>query len=305
MPSLLIVRPIARVSWLAWLLVPSFALGDEPARAPVAGLDVFPKALVLEGPRDARRVLVTGLMPDGSKVDLSGSTTFEAPEGMALRPGGTSRRAELADWLTAPENPYFARSLVNRVWSYFPGKGIIDPVDDTRSSNPPSNPELLDALERDFIAHGFDVRLLMRTIARSRTYQASIATNEWNEDDSVNFSHASVRRLTAEQLSDAIDRAAGRRPSFAGVPGGFRASQLPDSQVAVGGFLDLFGRPAREIPCECERSSEVSLGQALNLVNGPTISARLLPFFGNILRKPWKTRGLSFSPPQNRAQQTP
>ncbi len=195
-----------------------------------------------------------------------------------------SRREELADWLTAPENPYFARSLVNRVWSYFLGRGIIDPVDDIRSSNPPSNPELLDALEKDFIAHGFDVRHLMRTIAGSRTYQASIATNEWNADDTVNFAHASVRRLTAEQLYDAIDLAAGRKPKFADVPSGFRANQLPDSQVASGGFLDLFGRPARETPCECERSSEVSLGQALNLVNGPTISDALVDPDGRIAR---------------------
>jgi len=195
-----------------------------------------------------------------------------------------SRREELADWLTAAENPFFARSLVNRVWSYFLGRGIIDPVDDIRSSNPPSNPELLDALEKDFVAHGFDLRHLMRTVARSRTYQASIAANEWNADDSVNFSHAAVRRLTAEQLSDAIDLAAGRKPRFADVPAGFRANQLPDSQVAAGGFLDLFGRPARETPCECERSGEVSLGQALNLVNGPTISDALVEPDGRIAR---------------------
>jgi len=228
--------------------------------------------------------------------DRGGGEVTHPKDGRVMTPGfpygfehkakatKANRRQELADWLTAPENPYFARSLVNRVWSYFLGKGIIDPVDDIRSSNPPSNPELLDALEKDFISHGFDLRYLMRTIARSRTYQSSIATNDWNEDDSVNFSHASVRRLTAEQLSDAIDRAAGRKPNFAGVPSGFRASQLPDSQVAAGGFLDLFGRPARETPCECERSSEVSLGQALNLVNGPTISDALVDPNGRIAR---------------------
>ena len=209
---------------------------------------------------------------------------FPYPSRRQGREASKSRREELASWLTAPENPFFARSLVNRVWSYFLGRGIIDPVDDIRSSNPPSNPELLDALEKDFIAHKFDVRHLMRTIARSRTYQASIATNEWNADDTVNFSHAAVRRLTAEQLSDAIDRASGRNPRFAGVPAGFRANQLPDSQVASGGFLDLFGRPARDTPCECERSSEVSLGQALNLVNGPTISDALVDPDGRLVR---------------------
>ena len=194
----------------------------------------------------------------------------------------SSRREQLADWLTAPENPFFARSIVNRVWSYFLGRGIIDPVDDIRSSNPASNPELLDMLERDFLAHSFDLRHLMRTIARSRTYQASIATTKWNVDDLANFSHATPRRLTAEELLDAIDVATGREPRFAGVPAGFRAEQLPDSQVAGGGFLDLFGRPPRESPCECERSSEVSLGQALNLVNGPTIAEALIDPAGRV-----------------------
>jgi hypothetical protein len=194
----------------------------------------------------------------------------------------SSRREQLADWLTAAENPYFARSAANRVWSYFLGRGIIDPVDDIRSSNPPSNPELLDWLEKEFVAHDFDLRHLMRTIARSRTYQASIATNAFNRDDPMNFSHATPRRLTAEQLLDAIDVAAGRQPKFPGVPVGFRANQLPDSQVSAGGFLDLFGRPPRESPCECERSSEVSLSQALNLVNGPTISDALIDPNGRI-----------------------
>ena len=192
-----------------------------------------------------------------------------------------SRREQLADWLTSPENPYFAKSVVNRVWSYLLGRGIIDPVDDIRSSNPPSNPELLDALEKDFLAHNFDLRHLIKTIAQSQTYQASILTNKFNADDAINFSHATPRRLTAEQLIDAIDVAAGRRPSFAGVPVGFRADQLPDSQVG-GTFLDLFGRPARDTPCECERSSEVSLSQALNLVNGPTIADALLDPNGRI-----------------------
>lgn len=195
-----------------------------------------------------------------------------------------SRRAALADWLTSAENPYFARSIANRIWSYFLGKGIIDPVDDIRSGNPPSNPELLDALEKDLIAHRFDLRYLMRTIARSRTYRASIVVNKFNEDDTSNFSHATPRRLTAEELMDAIDLATGKRPRFAGVPEGFRADQLPDSQIAAGGFLDLFGRPPRETPCECERSSEVSLSQALNLVNGPTIADALVDPNGRIAK---------------------
>lgn len=186
-----------------------------------------------------------------------------------------SRRQQLADWLTSPKNPFFAKSMANRIWSYFLGRGIIDPVDDIRASNPPSNAALLDALTEGFVKSGFDLRKLMREIVSSRTYQASIATNEWNQDDKVNFSHQVARRLTAEQLLDAISLATGSMQRYPGVPMGTRAQQLPDTKVAGGSFLDLFGRPARESPCECERTSEVSLSQALNLMNGETISTAI------------------------------
>jgi hypothetical protein len=194
----------------------------------------------------------------------------------------TVRRQALADWITAPENPFFAKSLVNRLWSYFLGKGIIDPVDDIRSSNPPSNAELLDALTADFLKSGFDMKHVMRTICRSRVYQHSIRTNEWNEDDRDNFSHAAPRRLTAEQLVDAIHAATGTTPKFAGVPAGFHASQLADTKVAAGEFFSLFGTPPRESPCECERKGEVSLGQTLNLINGPTIAEAIIDPNGRI-----------------------
>jgi hypothetical protein len=195
---------------------------------------------------------------------------------------GRTRRETLANWLTSAKNPYFAASWVNRVWSYFLGKGIIDPVDDIRSSNPPVNPALLSALTEDFVRSGFDTKHLIRTICNSRTYQASHKTNRWNADDSTNFSHALPRRLSAEQLVDAVARATGSVQRYPGVPSGFRAVQLPDTTVAAGGFLDLFGRPARESPCECERSSTVSLGQALNLVNGDLIAKALTDPAGRI-----------------------
>jgi hypothetical protein len=185
--------------------------------------------------------------------------------------GTTDRRKELATWLTSKENPYFAKSMANRYWSYFLGRGIIDPVDDIRASNPPSNSELLDALATDFVAHDFDLKHLIRTIVTSNTYQRSYRTNQWNTDDVVNFSHAYPRRLTAEQLYDAIMVATGSPFEIPGAPIGFHAAQLPDPQIEVG-FLDMFGRAPRESPCECERTSEVSLGQTLNLINGPTIS---------------------------------
>ena len=182
----------------------------------------------------------------------------------------STRREQLAQWLTAKENPYFARSIVNRYWSYFFGRGIIDPVDDIRAGNPASNPELLDALTKDFVDSGYDLKKLIRTICNSATYQRSLEAGQWNEDDTINFSHALPRRLSAEQLYDAIIQATGAPRALPGVPAGFRASELPDSDVEVA-FLDMFGRAPRESPCECERTSDVSLGQTLNMVNGPTI----------------------------------
>ncbi|MFN3650713.1 MAG: DUF1549 and DUF1553 domain-containing protein [Armatimonadota bacterium] len=195
-----------------------------------------------------------------------------------------NRREALAEWLTSPKNPFFAMSTANRIWSYFMGRGIIDPVDDIRGSNPPSNAALLDALTQDFVKSGFDLRHLMRTIVRSRTYQSSIVTNKWNADDTVNFSHQVARRLTAEQLLDAITQATGSMQKYPGVPAGTRAQQLPDTRVAGGGFLDLFGRPARESPCECERTSEMSLAQALNLMNGDTIGNAVSDPNGRVAR---------------------
>jgi hypothetical protein len=187
-------------------------------------------------------------------------------------PDDQKRREAMAQWLTSKDNPFFAKAIANRVWSYFLGKGIIDPVDDIRASNPPSNPALLDALTQEVIEHNFDLRRLMRTIVNSRVYQTSIVTNEWNGTDRDNFSHAFPRRLTAEQLMDAVSQAAGARPNFPEVPEDTAASQLVDPHIGKEGFLDVFGRPGRESSCECERRADFSLPQALNLVNGRTIS---------------------------------
>jgi hypothetical protein len=199
-------------------------------------------------------------------------------------PSDARRRDALADWLTSKENPFFARSTANRVWSYFFGRGIIEPVDDIRASNPPSNPALLDALAADFIQHGFDLRHLMRTIVNSRTYQASIAVSEWNAGDASNFARAIPRRLAAEQLMEALTQATGIRPEFPEVPPDTHPAQLPDPHVGKDGFLDLFGRPARESSCECERRSDLSLPQALNLVNGKTISDAVADSTGRVAK---------------------
>jgi hypothetical protein len=187
-------------------------------------------------------------------------------------PNDSRRRDALATWLVSKENPFFAKAVANRVWSYFFGKGIIDPVDDIRASNPPVNAALLESLTKDLTDHNFDLQHLMRTIVNSRAYQTSIATNEWNGGDGDNFSHAIPRRLSAEQMMDAVTAAAGVRPNFPEVPQDTNADQLPDPHVGKDGFLDVFGRPQRESACECERRADFSLPQALNLVNGRTIS---------------------------------
>jgi hypothetical protein len=204
--------------------------------------------------------------------------------GTGAPPTDAQRRQAYAEWLTARDNPFFAKSTVNRVWSYFFGRGIIDPVDDIRASNPPSNPALLDALAKDFLDHDFDLRHLMRTIANSRTYQASFSTNEWNEKDGENFSHAIPRRLSAEELMDALAQATGVRPVFPEAPPDTNAEQVTDPHIGKDGFLDLFGRPARESSCECERRSDLSLPQALNLVNGKTISDAVADAGGRVAR---------------------
>jgi WD40 repeat protein/mono/diheme cytochrome c family protein len=184
-----------------------------------------------------------------------------------------SRRVELSAWLTSKDNPYFAKSYVNRLWGYLFGVGLIEPLDDIRAGNPPSNPDLLDYLTREFIKNGFDVRKIMRQICTSRTYQLSVETNKWNADDRLNYSHALARRLPAEVLLDAVYRVTGSVSKIPGVAPGTRAAALPDAGVEVpSGFLATFGRPPRESACECERSSGMQLGPIMALVSGPTLA---------------------------------
>jgi hypothetical protein len=188
-----------------------------------------------------------------------------------INASGSSRRQQLAEWVTSRDNQYFAKSYVNRMWGYLLGVGIIDPIDDIRAGNPPSNPELLDALTKDFLEHQFDVQHLVKQICKSRTYQHSVKTNDWNFDDTLNYSHALPRRLSAEALFDAIHLATGSVLRINGAPVGFRAAELPDAGVSDP-FLDDFGRPVRESACECERSSGMVLGPIMKLVNGPTVA---------------------------------
>ena len=189
-------------------------------------------------------------------------------------PAGTDRRAAFADWLTKPGNEFFAKSVANRVWFHLMGRGIVDPVDDFRESNPAANDELLAALATEFTKAGFKLRPLVRTIMASRTYQLAAEPNETNADDAKYFSHATTKLLTAEQLLDALGDVTGVPEKFPGLPAGTRAVQLPDTDVAHP-FLKTFGQPARELACECERESDGNLAQALQLINGPTINDKV------------------------------
>jgi len=187
-------------------------------------------------------------------------------------PAEASRRQQLAEWITSPENQYFARSYVNRLWGYLFGVGIIDPIDDIRAGNPPSNPELLEYLTKEFVQSGFDARHVVKLITKSRTYQLSVAANKWNADDKINYSHATARRLPAEVLLDSVYRVTGSQSKFPGVPAGTRAASLPDTGDLPSGFLSTFGRPARESACECERVNTLQLGPVMALVNGQTLA---------------------------------
>ena len=192
--------------------------------------------------------------------------------------GEGDRLQVLADWVADPKNPFFARTQVNRVWSYLLGRGIVEPNDDFRLSNPPVNPELLDALTKDFIAHGFDLKRLIRTIMSSRTYQLSSQPNDTNRDDEANFSRGVVRSLQAEQLLDAIASATLVPQHFDGQPLGTRAGQLPGVAAQskkltdAEKFLRLFGKPERLLSCDCERSDNTTLGQALQMITGQLIN---------------------------------
>ena len=185
-------------------------------------------------------------------------------------------RTALADWMSDRANPFFARTLVNRYWKHFFNRGIVEPEDDMRETNPPSNPELLDALAQHFIDSGYDLKALIRDITRSQTYQLSAVPNHYNAADRQNFSRYYAKRLTAEVLFDSINDVTRTPSNFAGMPAGTRATALPDNSFNAGSyFLTVFGRPESSSACECERTQEASLAQALHLLNAKDIQDKL------------------------------
>ncbi len=197
--------------------------------------------------------------------------------------GESDRLLELSEWLTSSDNGRFARMQVNRIWYHLMGRGLVDPIDDFRATNPPSHPELLDWLAEDFVKHGFELRHTIRLIMQSKTYGLASEPTAENRED-LNYSHALIRRLTAEQVLDSLSRAAGTPVAFNGYPKDIRAAQITgveavrarDEKPSLGDqFLKLFGKPPRLQSCECERSEETTLNQAFQMVSGPLINKLL------------------------------
>ncbi len=198
-----------------------------------------------------------------------------------LPPG--DRRQQLAAWMTSRDNPWFAKNIANRVWAHLMGRGLVEPVDDVRATNPPSNPELLDALAKSLTDDGFNFRKLLRTIVASQSYQRATDSNPTNERDEQNYSRALFKRLDAEVLLDAVCQTTGVAEKFQGVPSGSRAIQLWDSKVSHY-FLRLFGRPVRSSACTCERNAEPNVSQVLHLLNSPDLQTKLSHRGGTLVR---------------------
>lgn len=192
-------------------------------------------------------------------------------------------RHALVDWMSSPDNPFFAKAAVNRYWKHFLNRGVVEPEDDMRVTNPATNPALLDALSEHFIQSGFDLKDLVRTICRSKTYQLSAEPNDYNAEDRQNFARYYPRRLSAEVLLDAVNSATNSTTAFDGLPAGTNAIELPDSNFGSY-FLTVFGRPEGTSACECERSGDANLAQSLHLLNSSEIQSKLTASTGRAAR---------------------
>lgn len=211
-------------------------------------------------------------MPVQPKIDPTAPKPPVVP--VSLTKTNEDRRVQLAAWMTKPENPFFAKNISNRLWAHFLGRGLVEPVDDVRATNPPSNPELLDALSAHLVKNKYDVRELMRTIIASAAYQRTTEPTSGNERDEQNYSRALFKRMSAEVLLDAVCQTTGVPEKFNGTPMGSRAIQLWDSRAAHY-FLRIFGRPLRATACSCERSAAPNVSQVLHLLNSPEIEQKL------------------------------
>ncbi|MBW3540590.1 MAG: DUF1549 and DUF1553 domain-containing protein [Planctomycetes bacterium] len=251
------------------------------------GLASFFTRIEIKDNGDGARYGGTKLLRPIDRVNKTRRLKIEAPPSLFGREvkadAGGDIRSELADWVTSSDNPYFSRSLVNRYWAWLMGRGLVEPVDDLRPTNPPSMPPLLEALNADFVQHGYDAKHLVRTILNSRAYQlASRVTSETDRDGTF-CTHRRYRRLPAPVLLDAVNFATGATESFEGLPRGTRALALPDPAVQSH-FLTTFGRSVRSSPCECATSNESDLAQALHLLNGQAMGARISAKDGRLAR---------------------
>ncbi len=216
--------------------------------------------------------------PAQARNDRSGKML--APAGLGSQPltltAEEDPRTHLADWMADPQNPFFAKALVNRYWKHFFSRGIVEPEDDMRETNPPANPELLNALAASFVESHFDLKQLCRTICRSSTYQLSALPNEYNLKDKQNFSRYYPKRLPAEVLYDAFHQVTATTQSFGGLPAGTKSMQIPDPSMAQNVyFLKVFGQPQGDTACECERSQEANLAQSLHLLNSNEVQSKV------------------------------
>src|ERR1043166_930571 len=205
------------------------------------------------------------------------------PGGTKLDPTTGDPRQHLAEWMTKADNPWFARLAANRLWKHYLGRGLVEPEDDLRSTNPATNEPLLDYLAAQLVERRYDLKALSRLILNSRGYQLSGVPNATNRDDEQNFSRHSVRRLPAEVLLDAISTVTETPEAFPGRARGTRAIELWDNRLPSY-FLDIFGRSERLSPCECGRTSEPTMAQCLHLMNAPEIERKLTDPTGRVAR---------------------
>ncbi len=282
------------------------------------GLAAFFSGLAVQGNNQTASVVRVNPRGGGVRFPKTNEVVEPKPldEADVKVEGGQDRRPALAAWLTSPENPYFSKAIANRIWGHYFGRGIVEPVDDIRVTNPAANPELLEALGKDLAQHKFDLKHLHRTILNSRTYQQSSKPNQYNRQDTTNFARFYPKRLMAEQLYDSISQATGvylggplarrgrRMQALANLGGGGQllrdiADSLPENPMRVtqlplvGGinarannpmsqFLTTFGRPRREVVCECERSADGNINQALALINGEEVNQKVAAPFGRV-----------------------
>jgi hypothetical protein len=213
----------------------------------------------------------------------SGQTMVPKPLDAEPADHPLDRRIPLAGWMTSPQNPAFAQAAVNRYLSYLLGRGLVEPVDDIRATNPPTNVALMQALSDDFVQHQFNLKHLVRTILSSRLYQLDSQPTSQNLSDTRFYSHFLVKRLTAEPLLDAIDHAAGTRTKFKDLPLGTRAIEIPDAEYPDF-FLNTFAKPRRVSVCDCERAPDPNLAQALHTLNGDVISGKIADKQGRVTK---------------------